>query len=49
MFSKGWREHLEEWKTVGAQRPYHYLGSPYLYFMSGRDFGTAMLGLTKSD
>ncbi len=47
VYSKGWKEHLEEWKKVGAQRPYHYLGSPYFYFMSGRDFGTAMLKLTK--
>jgi hypothetical protein len=48
VFTKGWKKHLEEWKTVGAQRPYHYLGSPYFYFMSGKDFGTAMLKLTKS-
>jgi hypothetical protein len=27
VFKKGWREHLDEWNTVGSDYPYHYLGS----------------------
>ncbi|HEX2751462.1 MAG TPA: sialate O-acetylesterase, partial [Verrucomicrobiales bacterium] len=27
VFKKGWREHIEEWNTVGSDYGYHYLGS----------------------
>ena len=23
----GWQDHVEQWKKVGSDRPYHYLGS----------------------
>ena len=27
----GWQNHIEEWKKVGSDRPYHYLGSAIWY------------------
>lgn len=45
VFDKGWKEHLEEWKRIGAHYPYHYLGSPYTFLKAGGAFGTAMLEL----
>ena len=45
VFDKGWKEHLDEWNTVGAHFPYHYLGSPYTFFMAGRAFGLCMIEL----
>jgi alpha-galactosidase len=45
VFKKGWREHLDEWNTVGSDYPYHYLGSAKTIFKIGRAFGEAMLDL----
>ena len=45
VFKKGWREHLDEWNTVGSDFPYHYLGSVKTMCAIGRAFGQAMLEL----
>ena len=45
IFDKGWREHLEEWKSVGSDYPFHYLGSPRTFSDIGRAFGEATLAL----
>lgn len=49
VFRKGWKENLEEWETVGSDRPYHYLGSAKCYSDIGRAFAQAMLGLENRD
>ena len=40
-----WRQRFEEWKLVGGDRPYHYLGSAIWFNRMGRAFGEAMVGL----
>lgn len=45
VFKKGWREHLDEWNTVGSDYPYHYLGSAKTHIGIGRAFAEAMLKL----
>jgi alpha-galactosidase len=45
VFDKGWKKHLEEWKKIGAHFPFHYLGSPYFFLVTGNAFGEAMLEL----
>ena len=40
-----WRKRFEEWKLVGSDRPYHYLGSAIWHNRIGEAMGTAMLGL----
>ena len=42
-----WRDRFEEWKLVGGDFPYHYLGSAIWFNRMGRAFGEAMLGLMK--
>jgi len=39
----GWANHLEQWKKVGSDRPYHYLGSAIWLTRIGRAMGKAML------
>jgi len=41
----GWQKHVEEWKKVGSDRPYHYLGSAIWFNRIGKAFGQAMLEL----
>jgi len=41
----GWQDHFEEWKKVGSDRPYHYLGSAIWFNRIGTGFGEAMLEL----
>jgi len=41
----GWQKHFEEWKKVGSDRPYHYLGSAIWFTRIGRAFGEAMVEL----
>jgi len=43
----GWQNHFEEWKKVGSDRPYHYLGSAIWYTRIGHSMGEAMLELMK--
>jgi alpha-galactosidase len=45
VFDKGWKEHLEEWNTVGSDRPYHYLGSHKTMAGIGGGFAQALLDL----
>ena len=45
VFKKGWREHLDEWNTVGSDWPFHYLGSAKTMSRIGRAFGEAVLEL----
>ena len=40
-----WKQRFEEWKKVGSDRPYHYLGSAIWFNRIGRAFGQAMLEL----
>lgn len=40
-----WKENLEEWKKVGSDRPYHYLGSGIWYSRIGMAAGEAMVDL----
>ena len=40
-----WRENFEEWKLVGGDFAYHYLGSAIWFTRMGRAFGNAMIKL----
>jgi alpha-galactosidase len=42
-----WRDNFEAWKKIGADRPYHYLGSTITFSKIGRAFGETMLELRK--
>ncbi|MDP6523991.1 MAG: sialate O-acetylesterase [Kiritimatiellia bacterium] len=42
-----WQDHVEEWKKVGSDRPYHYLGSGIWYSRIGQAAGEAMLEMMK--
>ena len=42
-----WKENFEQWKLVGSDRPYHYLGSAIWYTRIGHGMGEAMLKLLK--
>jgi alpha-galactosidase len=42
---EGWKDHVEEWKKVGSDYPYHDLGSAITFSKIGRAFGDAMLAL----
>jgi alpha-galactosidase len=44
---KDWNKHVEEWKKVGSERAYHYLGSAIWYTRIGHAAGEAMLELMK--
>ncbi len=45
VFSKGWKQNIEEWEKVGSDYPFHYLGSPTTYLGIGEGFGEAILKL----
>lgn len=38
-------DHLEEWKKIGSDRPYHYLGSAKFFSRVGKAFGKAIIEL----
>jgi len=44
---EGWQKHIEEWKKVGSDRGYHYLGSAIWFNRIGKAMGEAMLELMK--
>jgi len=44
---KGTDEQKAQWKAVGSDRPYHYLGSGKTYYLKGQAFGKAMLKMMK--
>lgn len=37
-----WRDNFEEWKKIGSDRPYHYLGSTIFFSRVGRGFAKTM-------
>jgi len=45
---KTWRQNIDEWKKVGSDFGYHYLGSAITFSRIGRAFGQAALELTKT-
>ncbi len=45
---KDWDKHFEEWKKVGSDRAYHYLGSAIWYTRIGHAAGESMLELLKN-
>lgn len=47
-FWKGTNEQKAQWKAVGNDRPYHYLGSGKTYYLKGRAFGDAVLNVMKT-
>ena len=46
---KKWRENLEEWKKVGSDYGYHYLGSAITFSKIGKVLGEAMIDLMKKN
>ena len=44
-FYPKWKENLEEWKLVGGDHPYHYLGSAIWFTRIGHAMGEAMMEL----
>ena len=44
-----WRDNFEEWKKIGSDRPYHYLGSTIFFSRVGHGFGETMLKLIKKN
>ena len=46
-FWKGTDEQKAQWRAVGNDRPYHYLGSGKTYYLKGRAFSDAVLKLMK--
>jgi hypothetical protein len=40
---KGTDEEKRQWRAVGNDRPYHYLGSGKTYYLKGVAFGEAVL------
>ena len=44
---KGTDEQKAKWRTVGNDRPYHYLGSGKTYYLKGVAFGRAVLEMQK--
>lgn len=40
-----WKERFEEWKLIGGDHPYHYLGSAIWFNRIGKAMGDAMLEL----
>lgn len=40
-----WQKNIEEWKKVGSDRPYHYLGSGIWYSRIGKTAGESMVKL----
>ena len=46
-FWKGTDEQKAQWRAVGNDRPYHYLGSGKTYYLKGRAFADAVLEVLK--
>ena len=44
---KGTDEQKAQWRAVGNDRPYHYLGSGKTYYLKGKAFAEAVLKLQK--
>jgi hypothetical protein len=44
---QNYKDHIEEWKQVGSDRPYHYYGSGIWYTRIGHAMGESMIELLK--
>ena len=42
-----WQKNVEQWKLIGGDHPYHYLGSAIWFNRIGKAMGEAMLDLLK--
>ncbi len=40
-----WQKDIAKWQQFGADRPYHYYGSPWFFSQAGKAFGKAMIQL----
>ena len=40
-----WRQNFEEWKKIGSDHSYHYLGSTLFFSRAGKGFAQTMLAL----
>jgi len=40
-----WQKDFAKWQQFGADRPYHYYGSPWFFSQAGTAFGKAMISL----
>jgi hypothetical protein len=45
VFDGGWAKSFAQWRLVGSDRPYHYLGSGKFFVRLGDAFANAMFGL----
>ena len=45
VFDSGWAKNFAQWRLVGSDRPYHYLGSGKFFVRLGDAFAKAMIGL----
>jgi hypothetical protein len=45
VFDGGWAKNFAQWRLVGSDRPYHYLGSGKFFVRLGDAFAGAMIGL----
>ncbi len=44
-----WRKNFEQWKKIGSDFPYHYLGSALTFTRVGRDFAENILELQEGE
>ncbi len=47
VFDRGWAKNFAQWRLVGSDRPYHYLGSGKFFVRLGDAFAKAMIDLIK--
>ena len=45
VYDSGWAKNFAQWRLVGSDRPYHYLGSGKFFVRLGDAFASAMIGL----
>ena len=45
VFDGGWAKSFAQWRLVGSDRPYHYLGSGKFFVRLGDAFANAMIDL----
>jgi alpha-galactosidase len=47
VYDSGWAKNFSQWRLVGSDRPYHYLGSGKFFVRLGDAFANAMIDLIK--
>jgi hypothetical protein len=47
VYDSGWAKNFAQWRLVGSDRPYHYLGSGKFFVRLGDAFANAMIDLIK--